>query len=94
MRLEQQRFILKFPVPHFLNPCYLVPISIAGQLIACRMSEEEIKIILVDSLGYLSVDSVNHVQKTQIVNFAMDVLLVIILRRYRNANKKINLRQR
>lgn len=49
--------------PPFLNPCFFgTDIDGKDKLIACQMSLEEIrKMIGADSLGYLSVDSVNKI---------------------------------
>ena len=54
---------IRISCPPFLNPCYFgTDIDSRDKLIACRMSEEEIKNhIGADSLGYLSVDSVNRI---------------------------------
>ena len=51
---------LRFSAPPFINPCYYGTISIPGKnLIACKYSIDEIaKIIGVDSLGFLSNESV------------------------------------
>ncbi|NMA79400.1 MAG: amidophosphoribosyltransferase [Clostridiales bacterium] len=54
---------IRISCPPFLNPCYFgTDIDSRDKLIACRMSQEEIKNhIGADSLGYLSVDSVNRI---------------------------------
>ncbi len=54
---------IRISCPPFLNPCYFgTDIDSRDKLIACRMSEEEIRNhIGADSLGYLSIDSVNHI---------------------------------
>lgn len=54
---------IRISCPPFLNPCYFgTDIDSRDKLIACKMSQEEIKNhIGADSLGYLSVDSVNHI---------------------------------
>ena len=54
---------LRISSPPFLNPCYFgTDIDSRDKLIACRLSVDEIaKEIGVDSLGYLSVDSVNKI---------------------------------
>lgn len=54
---------MRISSPPFTNPCYFgTDIDSKDKLIACRMSLEEIgKQIGVDSLGYLSIDSVNQI---------------------------------
>ncbi len=51
---------LRISAPPFTNPCYFgVDIDSCDKLIACKMTLDEIKDFLgVDSLGYLSIDSV------------------------------------
>ena len=53
---------MRISSPPFMYPCYYgTDIDSCDKLIACRMSLEEIrKTIGVDTLGYLSVDAVNH----------------------------------
>lgn len=56
---------MRVSAPPFMNPCYYgTDIDSRENLIACKHSVEEIaKIIGVDSLGYLSVDSVKQIAK-------------------------------
>ncbi len=56
---------MRVSAPPFMNPCYYgTDIDSKENLIACKHSIEEIaKIIGVDSLGYLSVDSVKQIAK-------------------------------
>lgn len=56
---------MRISAPPFLNPCYYgTDIDSRDNLIACRHTVEEIaEIIGVDSLGYLSVDSVRKIAK-------------------------------
>ena len=56
---------MRVSAPPFMNPCYYgTDIDSRDNLIACRHSVDEIaKIIGVDSLGYLSVDSVKQIAK-------------------------------
>ena len=56
---------MRVSAPPFMNPCYYgTDIDSRENLIACKHSIEEIaKIIGVDSLGYLSVDSVKQIAK-------------------------------
>ena len=56
---------MRVSAPPFLNPCYYgTDIDSRDNLIACKHSVEEIaKIIGVDSLGYLSVESVKQIAK-------------------------------
>ncbi len=56
---------VRVSAPPFMNPCYYgTDIDSKENLIACKHSIEEIaKIIGVDSLGYLSVDSVKQIAK-------------------------------
>ena len=56
---------MRVSAPPFMNPCYYgTDIDSRENLIACKHSAEEIaKIIGVDSLGYLSVDSVKQIAK-------------------------------
>ena len=56
---------MRVSAPPFINPCYYgTDIDSRENLIACKHSVEEIaKIIGVDSLGYLSVDSVKQIAK-------------------------------
>ncbi len=56
---------VRVSAPPFMNPCYYgTDIDSKENLIACKHSVEEIaKIIGVDSLGYLSVDSVKQIAK-------------------------------
>ncbi|MBE6687843.1 MAG: amidophosphoribosyltransferase [Ruminococcaceae bacterium] len=53
---------MRISSPPFMYPCYYgTDIDSKDKLIACRMSIEEIRnTIGVDSLGYLSIDAVNH----------------------------------
>lgn len=52
---------MRISCPPFINPCYFgTDIDSKENLIACKMSVDEIrKTIGADSLGYLSVESVN-----------------------------------
>ena len=56
---------MRVSAPPFLNPCYYgTDIDSRENLIACKHSIEEIaQLIGVDSLGYLSVDSVKKIAK-------------------------------
>ena len=56
---------MRVSAPPFMNPCYYgTDIDSRENLIACRHTADEIaKIIGVDSLGYLSVESVNKIAK-------------------------------
>ena len=49
--------------PPFMNPCYFgTDIDSRDKLIACRMSVEEIgRHIGVDSIGFLSIDSIQRI---------------------------------
>ena len=60
-----QEIHMRVSAPPFMNPCYYgTDIDSRENLIACKHSVEEIaKIIGVDSLGYLSVDSVKQIAK-------------------------------
>ncbi len=64
---------MRISSPPFINPCYFgTDIDSKDKLIACRMSEEEIKKeIGVDSLGYLSVESVKKIAEGANCNFCV-----------------------
>ena len=56
---------MRVSAPPFMNPCYYgTDIDSRENLIACKHSVDEIaKLIGVDSLGYLSVESVKQIAK-------------------------------
>ena len=62
---------MRISAPPFINPCYFgTDIDSRDKLIACRMSEVEIADnIGVDSLGFLSVDSIEHVAEGATCDF-------------------------
>lgn len=62
---------LRISAPPFINPCYFgTDIDSRENLIACKMTIEEIREYLgVDSLGYLSVDSVKRIASNANCNF-------------------------
>lgn len=64
---------MRISSPPFVNPCYFgTDIDSKDKLIACRMSKEEIKKeIGVDSLGYLSVESVKKIAEGANCNFCV-----------------------
>lgn len=64
---------MRISSPPFINPCYFgTDIDSKDKLIACRMSKEEIqKEIGVDSLGYLSVESVKKIAEGAGCNFCV-----------------------